>query len=70
MFLAFMLRGGGDGSPEAWEALELIPVPPDRSSPTPALLLPGSADAGKPSALCSEVWFVRGRRRVIPRAVM
>ena len=59
MFLAFMLRGGGDGSPEAWKALELIPAPPDRSSSTPALLLPGSADAGKTLTLCSEVWFLR-----------
>lgn len=59
----------GDGSPEAWKVLELIPALPDRNSPTPALLLLGSVDSGKTSAPCAKVWFVGLGQHGIPRIV-
>lgn len=40
----------GNGSPEAWKFLELIPALPNRNLPTPALLLLDSVDSGKTSA--------------------
>lgn len=59
----------GDGSPETWKVLELIPALPDQNLPTLALLLLDFVDSGKTSAPRAKVWFVGWGQHGIPRIV-